>query len=202
MITQEPEFQKLYIPLHFHHPQFRSLEMHILVSRPSQLTSSPPLTRPHQVTNDDGPPSQLSSPYVHSLISELQAAGETVSVCVPHTQKSWTGKSHIAHTIAKPTYFRPGTLHKDDGLTYTRPKNDGGEEWILIDGTPATCVQIGLYHYFQEKGPIDLIISGPNYGRNSTTVFALSSGTLGAALEGACVTTILLMTRSHTPRTN
>lgn len=30
-----------------------------------------------------------------------------------------------------------------------------------------------------------MIVSGPNYGRNTTTVFALSSGTLGAALEGA-----------------
>jgi tubulin--tyrosine ligase len=46
-------------------------------------------------------------------------------------------------------------------------------------------VQIGLYHYFQEKGPIDLVVSGPNYGRNSTAVFSLSSGTLGGALEGA-----------------
>lgn len=34
-----------------------------------------------------------------------------------------------------------------------------------------------------ERGPIDLVISGPNYGRNTTAVFALSSGTLGAALE-------------------
>jgi len=40
------------------------------------------------------------------------------------------------------------------------PRRDGGEEWILIDGTPASCVQIGLYHYFQEKGPIDMVISG------------------------------------------
>jgi tubulin---tyrosine ligase len=46
-------------------------------------------------------------------------------------------------------------------------------------------VQIGLYHYFQDKGPIDCVISGPNYGRNSTAVFGLSSGTLGGALEAA-----------------
>jgi tubulin--tyrosine ligase len=55
----------------------------------------------------------------------------------------------------------------------------------LVDGTPASCVQIGLYHYFQDLGPIDLVLSGPNYGRNSTAVFALSSGTLGGALEAA-----------------
>jgi tubulin--tyrosine ligase len=46
-------------------------------------------------------------------------------------------------------------------------------------------VQIGLYHYFHDRGPIDLVVSGPNYGRNSTAVFSLSSGTLGGALEAA-----------------
>lgn len=84
-----------------------------------------------------------------------------------------------------PSYYRPGTLHKDDGITQDRPFNDGGEEWVLLDGTPASCAQIGLYHLFNDRGPIDVIVSGPNYGRNTTAVFALSSGTLGAALEGA-----------------
>lgn len=32
---------------------------------------------------------------------------------------------------------------------------------------------------------MDLVLSGPNYGRNTTAVFALSSGTIGGALEGA-----------------
>lgn len=84
-----------------------------------------------------------------------------------------------------PSYFRPGTLHNDDGITQDRPFNDGGEEWVLLDGTPASCTQIGLWHLFSDRGPIDVIVSGPNYGRNTTAVFALSSGTLGAALEGA-----------------
>lgn len=56
---------------------------------------------------------------------------------------------------------------------------------MLIDGTPASCTQIGLNHYFQEKGPVDLVVSGPNYGRNSTALFSLSSGTVGGAMEGA-----------------
>lgn len=56
---------------------------------------------------------------------------------------------------------------------------------MLVDGTPASCVQIGLYHYFHDRGPIDLVVSGPNFGRNSTAVFSLSSGTLGGALEAA-----------------
>ena len=100
----------------------------------------------------------------------------------------------------KPTYFRPGTLHKDDGTTHSRPygetksqtsKNTDGdtssmiEEWILIPSTPASCVQLGLHHFFQSRGPVDFVVSGPNYGRNTTAVFALSSGTLGGALEAA-----------------
>ncbi|KPI41207.1 putative tubulin--tyrosine ligase PBY1 [Cyphellophora attinorum] len=63
--------------------------------------------------------------------------------------------------------------------------NDGQDEWVLVDGTPASCTQLGLHHVFRDRGPIDLVVSGPNYGRNTTALFALSSGTLGAALEGA-----------------
>lgn len=91
----------------------------------------------------------------------------------------------------KPTYFRPGTLHQEDGTIHRLPRgsdgqpDDGGDEWILIDSTPASCVQIGLYHYFQDRSPIDVVVSGPNYGRNTTALFALSSGTIGAAMEGA-----------------
>ena len=87
--------------------------------------------------------------------------------------------------ILTPTYFRPGTLLKDDGVVSSEPFDDGKEEWILVDGTPASCVQIGLYHEFKDRGPVDLVLSGPNFGRNTTAVFALSSGTIGGALEGA-----------------
>ena len=145
----------------------------------------------NQVTNDDGPPSNQSSPYVHSLVHSLQSAGHTVSVVLPHQQRSWIGKAHMIGASVKPTYFRPGTLHQEDGTTHHLPRgsdgepDDGGDEWILIDSTPASCVQIGLYHYFQERGPIDLVVSGPNYGRNTTALFALSSGTIGGAMEGA-----------------
>jgi tubulin--tyrosine ligase len=83
------------------------------------------------------------------------------------------------------SYFRPGTILKDDGIIQDYPFDDGKEEWVLIDGTPASCAQIGLHHLFKDKGPIDLLLSGPNYGRNTTALFSLSSGTIGAALEGA-----------------
>lgn len=112
------------------------------------------------VVNDDGPPSQQSSPYIHSFVHELQQAGVTVSVVLPHVQRSWIGKAHFIGKALVPTYFRPGTLHTDDGTTHARPRTDGGEEWVLLDGTPASCAHIGINHYFQEKGPIDLVVSG------------------------------------------
>ncbi|KAI9675813.1 MAG: hypothetical protein M1829_003238 [Trizodia sp. TS-e1964] len=139
-----------------------------------------------RVINDDGPPSTQSSPYVHSLVLALQSAHHTVSVVLPHTQRSWIGKAHIANQIIKPTYYRPGTLHHDDGTTYSKPTTrPDDDEWILVDGTPASCAQIGIHHLFAAKGPVDLVVSGPNYGRNTTAVFALSSGTLGGAFEAA-----------------
>ncbi|KJZ74671.1 hypothetical protein HIM_06021 [Hirsutella minnesotensis 3608] len=141
------------------------------------------------LTNDDGPPSPESSPYVHCLIRHLQDAGHVVSVCLPHTQRSWIGKAHMIGQTLKPSYYRPSPhIHGEasQGTTHPRPSHTGDvEEWVLIDGTPASCVQIGLYHFFKNRGPIDLVVSGPNYGRNTTSVFALSSGTLGAAIEAA-----------------
>jgi broad specificity polyphosphatase/5'/3'-nucleotidase SurE len=79
------------------------------------------------------------------------------------------------------------------------------EEWVLIDGTPASCAQIGLYHFFQDRGPVDLVVSGPNYGRNSTALYALSSGTIGGAMEAAAcgrrsiALSFGLLSRNHDP---
>ncbi|KAI8943307.1 hypothetical protein NX059_001327 [Plenodomus lindquistii] len=146
------------------------------------------------ITNDDGPPSDQSSPYIHSLVTHLQSAGHTVSVILPHTQRSWIGKAHLVGKPISPTYYRPQPLQTtpegrltNHGSTHSTPlpASSDEEEWILIDSTPASCVQIGLFHYFTDRGPIDLVVSGPNYGRNSTAVFSLSSGTIGGAMEAA-----------------
>lgn len=113
----------------------------------------------------------------------------------------------IGQTL-KPLYYRPSTsgVHEASGTTHSRPSADTTEEeWVLIDGTPASCVQIGLHHFFKERGPVDLVVSGPNYGRNTTAVFALSSGTLGAALEAAVckqksiALSFAFFTRNHDP---
>lgn len=62
-------------------------------------------------------------------------------------------------------------------------------EWVLVDGVPSTCANIGLYTGDELLGPldapVDLVISGPNFGRNTGTAFSVSSGTLGATMAGA-----------------
>ncbi|KAL8846974.1 MAG: hypothetical protein Q9221_007968 [Calogaya cf. arnoldii] len=164
-----------------------------LLEREVQSCSKLPATAPMHVlvTNDDGPPSNQSSPYIHSFVKTLQSAGHTVSVILPHQQRSWIGKAHFAAQVIKPTYFRPGNLHQDDGTTHAKPlqseadSDNDNEEWVLVNSTPATAAQLGLFHFFQDRGPVDLVISGPNYGRNTTSLFSLSSGTIGGAMEAA-----------------
>jgi tubulin---tyrosine ligase len=157
------------------------------------VLESSQLDHTNELADDDGPPSTHSSPYIHSLVRTLQKHNHTVSVVLPHVQRSWIGKAHFVGQAIRPTYYRPcpsiepNAAAADAGMTSTHPlpSDSQEEEWILIDSTPASCVQIGLFHYFQERGPVDLVISGPNYGRNTTALFALSSGTIGGAMEAA-----------------
>lgn len=68
--------------------------------------------------------------------------------------------------------------------TYSPPSASFGDRpWTLLDGTPATCSNIALHNLF--PGEVDLVISGPNYGRNTSSAFALSSGTVGAAMSAS-----------------
>ena len=104
---------------------------------------------------------------------------------VPDVQRSWIGKAHIVGQDVQATSYWPPksipeTHNADDSV-----KDEAKQPWILVNSTPATCAQLGVSHFFKDRGPIELVISGPNYGRNTTAVFALSSGTLGAALEAS-----------------
>ncbi|KAI6101957.1 survival protein sure-like phosphatase/nucleotidase [Pisolithus croceorrhizus] len=49
--------------------------------------------------------------------------------------------------------------------------------------TPASCTNISLHNLY--PGEIDLVISGPNFGRNTSAAFSLPSGTIGGAMCGA-----------------
>ncbi|EJT99793.1 sure-like protein [Dacryopinax primogenitus] len=118
------------------------------------------------LTNDDGPPNPKESPYVFSFARALEKElGWEVKVVLPASQKSWI-----------------------DGMgeysDISRPLKDGEvAEWILLEATPATCANIALHNLF--PGEIDLVISGPNFGRNSSACFMLSSGTIGATLSAS-----------------
>lgn len=135
------------------------------------------------ITNDDGPPAK-DSPYVLGLYLELKKLGWDVRVVIPASQKSWIGKAYVIRDVIHGQYFYPkedGTGEKRDT---PRPLQDGEVgEWILLQGTPATCTNIALHNLY--PGEIDLVVSGPNFGRNTASAFTLSSGTLGAALSGA-----------------
>lgn len=54
---------------------------------------------------------------------------------------------------------------------------------FLLDGTPADCVQIGLYDLVETRPK--LVLSGINIGLNIGRARTLSSGTIGAAIEGS-----------------
>ncbi|KAF7347813.1 Sure-like protein [Mycena venus] len=162
------------------------------------------------LTNDDGPPNSAASPYIFAFHNHLTALGWDVKVVLPSSQKSWIGKAFHITEITKGRYFYPtgpvSNINIPDGLTgetseTSRPLKDGEvAEWILLDGTPATCANVALHNIY--PGEIDLVISGPNHGRNSScqsslrfcttltdapqiAAFALSSGTIGAALSGS-----------------
>jgi tubulin--tyrosine ligase len=183
--------------------------MHILVS-PILLHSPPSIpidacrsqtTTARPRTN---PPPTCTPSYPHYKPTATPSASSYPTPSAPGSAKpTWSGNPYVPFPLPyasrsqpqiKPTYFRPAPLQTtpegrltNHGTTDTEPlpASSHDEEWLLIDSTPASCVQIGLYHYFSARGPIDLVISGPNYGRNTTAVFSLSSGTIGGAMEAA-----------------
>lgn len=135
------------------------------------------------MTNDDGPPSAQSSPYILPFVDALEKAGHTVSVIVPNTQRSWIGKAHIVGQDVQATHYFPPATNPETHTEGFSAQDNGARPWILVNSTPASCSQLGLSHFFEDRGPIDLVISGPNYGRNTSSLFAMSSGTMGAAME-------------------
>ncbi|KKZ60104.1 5'/3'-nucleotidase SurE [[Emmonsia] crescens] len=160
------------------------------------------------VVNDDGPPSPKCSPYLFPFVKTLEKAGHLVSVVIPDSSRSWIGKAHIIGERLKATYISPETLLKDSGSSHDRndtganglsaPSNqhggstpdstresDPGRHWVVVNGTPAACAQLGIFCLFPDREPIDLVISGPNHGRNASTIYGLASGTVGGALEAA-----------------
>ncbi|ORY00566.1 sure-like protein [Basidiobolus meristosporus CBS 931.73] len=143
------------------------------------------------ITNDDGPPSP-ESPFLLPFVKALEAtlgweyygtrSKQTFfgSVCIPDSQKSWVSKAFYIQDSVRCTYYNQDTNEVEK---VKASGENSSKTWCLLSGTPATCVNIGLHHIFA-KEEFDLVISGPNFGRNSSRASALASGTIGAALDG------------------
>jgi 5'-nucleotidase len=113
------------------------------------------------ITNDDG----VYSSGIHAAYEAIKDLGK-IYVVAPATQKSGVGRAL--------SIFEPIRVFK------TRVN---GIDAYAVGGTPTDSVIIGIYAVIQEIP--DLIISGINFGENLSTEAITTSGTVGAALEGA-----------------
>jgi len=111
------------------------------------------------LTNDDG----YNSIGFYPLLRELSKDFEVVAVA-PTQKKSWQGKS----------------ISSKKEITVERKKLEGADVFVM-DGTPADCVQIGLYDLIDKRPKF--VVSGINIGVNIGHGRILSSGTAGAGME-------------------
>jgi len=116
------------------------------------------------LTNDDG----IESPGLWAAAESLSDIGY-VWVIAPREQSSGMGRSLPIHS---------------DGIITPKKMAVHGKEWTVyaVGGSPAQTIQHGILEIIGEKP--DLVVSGINYGLNFGYAVT-SSGTVGAALEGA-----------------
>jgi len=113
------------------------------------------------VTNDDGYNCSGFVPLVRALRKEY-----SVVAIAPDRGRSWIGKA-----ITTKTELELKNIQRDSVDLYT------------LSGTPADCVQIGLYDLVETRPK--QVVSGINFGLNIGHARILSSGTIGAAMEAA-----------------
>ena len=112
------------------------------------------------LTNDDG----IDSPFLLPLIRELESIARVRAV-VPATECSWTSK----------------IMSRFDELKVEAVEIDG-LSISTVSGYPADCANAGIFTLFDS--PPSLVVSGINMGDNAGLAYFLSSGTVGAAIEG------------------
>ena len=110
------------------------------------------------ISNDDG----IFSPGLTALAEVATQFGEVV-IFAPDFEQSAVGH---AITIKRPLQYHPVTMMK-------------GYEAYRVNGTPADCVAMGLYHL----GHADLVLTGINIGSNLGSDI-WHSGTVAAAKQG------------------
>ena len=115
------------------------------------------------ITNDDG----YDAKGLLSLVKILRAYGELTVVAPKRAQ---SGMSMAVTMGYKPIAVR-------------HMRQEPGEDWWYLDGTPASCIKFGIDNVLYPERP-DLVVSGINHGSNAATA-SIYSGTIGAAMEGA-----------------
>jgi len=119
------------------------------------------------ISNDDG----IESPGLRAAVEAVRPLGELLIVA-PRRQQSSTGRGIGGHKQARLVPME----YVSNGVSVRA---------YACEATPAQTVLHGLGVLCRERKP-DLLVSGINYGENLGTNITLS-GTVGAAVEGACV---------------
>ncbi len=119
------------------------------------------MSRKILLTNDDG----VYAAGIRAAYRSVVDLGE-VTIAAPALQQSGVGRSM--------SIFEP--------LRINRTTVDGVEAYA-VGGTPTDSVILGLFTIMKDTP--DLLVSGFNIGENISTDAVTTSGTIGAALEGA-----------------
>ena len=115
------------------------------------------------LTNDDG----ISAPGLMAVYKLLATIADVTVVAPSQT------RSGASHSITLSPIECKKVSIEDQFTGYS------------IDGSPADCVKLALMKIIDIKSkPVDLVVSGMNYGAN-TGVYVHYSGTVAAAREAA-----------------
>jgi len=114
------------------------------------------------LTNDDG----IFAPGLAALHHHLKDLGKV--------------------TVAAPADTRSGASHSISlgEVDYTEVDVVGKFKGYSVEGSPADCVNIALNRLIAPDEPVDLVVSGMNYGAN-VGIHVFYSGTVAGAIEGA-----------------
>ena len=145
------------------------------------------------LTNDDGP----LSPFFVAWVEHVRASlGWRAFSAPPAEGQSFVSKAVATgtnHSSSSSSQSRSRKDEKEGGQGPSGSSKNGGksggvsltrvdEETVHVLGPPATAVNLALHHLAPD---CDFVVSGPNVGHNVGRGSVLSSGTVGAALEGA-----------------
>ena len=122
------------------------------------------------LTNDDG----INSAGIKALMKALPRVADVVVVAPA------TNNSGVAQSL---TYRGNLKVYKRDVPEELKDSPHKPLALYAVEGTPATCVLLGLSNFTQGR-PFDMVISGINPGTNIGVAGSLS-GTVGAARMGA-----------------